>query len=91
MYSKENKLKHLNYIICPSCYGNSIINFNNYKIKLNKCDKGHSLNISFSEFNDLQNIDESKLLCKNCSKNKQEIQNNKFNYCGNCNCNLCPL
>ena len=43
---KEKILKQLNYIICPKCYGISIINFEEYKIKINKCDNDHSLNVS---------------------------------------------
>ena len=90
-FSKEKQLKQLNYIICPKCFGISIINFDEYKIKINKCDNNHSLNISIKEIKDLQNIDESKILCKQCHKNKSETAYYKFNFCGNCNCNFCPL
>ena len=90
-FIKEKKLKHLNYVICPKCNGISIINFDEYKVKINKCEHDHSLNISLKEIKDLLNIDESKILCKKCSKNKSEIAYNKFNYCGNCNCYFCPL
>jgi len=90
-FPEEKKLKKLNYIICPKCYGISIINFNEYKITINRCDKDHSLNISLKEIKDLQTIDESKILCKQCHNNKSETAFNKFKFCGNCNCNLCPL
>jgi hypothetical protein len=89
--SKEKKLKNLNYVICPKCNGISIINFDEYKVKIDKCENDHSLNISFKEIKDLQYIDESKILCKKCSNNKSEIAYTKFNYCGICNCYFCPL
>ncbi len=41
--------------------------------------------------NNFQKIDESKILCYKCNKNKFETINNKFYKCLDCNINLCPL
>ena len=90
---RDNNVKKLsNEIICPICFESSIMNFEEYKIKLNQCDKRHQIsNIFLNEFGDMQMINESKLLCNNCNKSKLEISYNKLYKCCNCLINLCPL
>ena len=64
-------------IICPYCREMCVIEINDYKINLNKCDNKHNINnILLDEFNNTQVIDEIK--CNNCDKNKLEIYNNKI-------------
>ena len=88
----EEKLKDSKYIICPSCKELSLININNYKINIFNCKNKHSFsNLLLSDLNDFQKIDESKIICHKCNKNKSETTNNKFYKCLDCNINLCPL
>ena len=88
----QNKKNQSNDIICPKCRRNCIININNYKINLNKCDFGHETNnIFLSEFNYTQKIDESLIVCNICKKTKKETYNNEFYKCCICKVNLCPI
>jgi len=88
----EEKLKDSKYIICPICKETCLININNYKINLFNCKNKHCFsNLLLSELNDFQKIDESKIKCYKCNRNKSETSNNKFYKCFDCNINLCPL
>ena len=91
----ENDLMNLKKskdIICPVCKEICLIKFNDYKITLYNCKNKHYFtNILFSEFDDFQKIDESKITCGNCNNTKSETHNNQFFKCYNCNYNLCPL
>ena len=54
-----------NNVICPKCKRFILINIDDYKITLNKCDKGHYFpNIFLNKFYSTQNLD-LKLLSKN--------------------------
>ena len=91
--SKLKKLKKSKNIICPKCKEISRIYIKDFKITLN-CKKEHKVeNLLINEFENSQNIDESKIICqnKNCKNNKSQVHQNKFNYCQNCQINLCPL
>ena len=67
---KESTFKKLPNFVCPECGEISVININNYKIKISGCKNGHANNdILFSEFDKNQNIDVSKILCDNCKNN----------------------
>ena len=90
---EEKKIiKKSKQIICPECKENCLINFKDYKLNLNNCDKKHiKENILLKNFNDLQIIDESLILCKNCFKSKEDVTDNLMYYCCNCNINLCLL
>ena len=71
---ENNKIIKLNEIICNKCGENIKILIENYKIKLFGCKNGHEINnISFEEFENIQNINESKIICDKC------IYNNKIN------------
>jgi hypothetical protein len=88
----EEKLKESEGIICPGCKEICFFNIKNYKINLNGCKKNHFFsNIIISDFNDLQKIDESKILCHKCKENKLNTSGNKFYICIDCNTNYCPL
>ena len=88
----QEKIIESKDIICPHCGENCIINFNEYKISLSKCDNMHKIeNIRLNEFQNLQKINESKIICNICNAKKAEVFDNKFFKCFNCNKNLCPL
>ena len=92
--SSDNKnLKKSKYIICPKCNDLTKINIKDYRISLNGCQKDHIINnISLSDFNKLQLIDESKIICDICKNvNKANSYNNIFYICNKCNKYICPL
>ena len=94
VYDIDNneKVKKNKDIICPLCMQNCIIEIKDYKVNLNKCDNKHNINnILLEEYNKTQIIDEIKIKCNICNKNKFEIYNNKIYKCSICNINLCPL
>ena len=89
VYDKKEKSKE---IICPKCYENCRIKWNNYKINLFGCKNGHVINnILLEEFEETQIIDETKILCGNCNKSISKIYNKEFYKCLKCEINLCPL
>ena len=88
----KEELKLSKDIICPECKEICLINFDDYKIILNKCKNGHNIeNILLDEFNNLQKINEAKIKCDQCERNKKELYNNKLFKCCSCNLNICPL
>ena len=80
-------------IICPKCKEPSLIQINNYKIKLYNCKNLHTLNnLLINKYEDTQNIDGTKIICDICKiKNKSNAYNNQMQACLNCNINLCPI
>ena len=92
--SSDNKnLKKSKYIICPKCNDLTKINIKDYRISLSGCQKNHIIdNISLSDFNKLQLIDESKIICDICKNvNKANAYDNIFYICNKCNKYICPL
>ena len=88
----EASLKKSKYIICPTCGENIHISIKKLKVCLYECKNGHKLDdISFKNFEDTQYIDESKIKCDECGKNKSQTYQNKLYTCLNCKSNLCPL
>ena len=87
---KKIKLKE---IICPICQESIFMKINNYQINLNQCKNGHNINnILLKEFDNMQNIDISKIICDVCKiKNKNNTYKNEFYKCNKCKMNLCPL
>ena len=96
----------LKEIICPICQENIFMKINDYQINLSKCKNGHNYNnLLLKEFNNIQNIDISKIICDICKivlllflicdickiKNKSNTFKNSFYKCYNCKINLCPL
>ena len=82
-----------NYVKCPDCNEISMLNIKNYKIVIFNCKNGHKkYNLSLEEFEKVQYIDLSKIICGNCMEvNKQKSNKNIFYKCYDCNINLCPL
>ena len=80
-----------NDIICSKCKEKARINIKDYKININGCKNNHVINdILFDEFENLQMIDISKIICEQCKiNNKNDSYRNKFNYCFNCEKNIC--
>ena len=58
-------------IICPKCGELCLINYDDYKIKLNNCKNKHENIISFNEFESTQNINEDKIICDICKINNK--------------------
>ena len=80
-----------NEIICPKCKENILINIKNYKINLYDCKNGHKIeNIPLNEYENMQKIDISKIICNICYKNNNNINEELF-ICNECNINLCSL
>ena len=78
------------YIVCPECKKNCLININNYKVSLSNCPYGHNTNnLSINEFTNSQYIDESLILCDECKNNKAMVFKNEFFFCS-CGFALCP-
>ena len=82
-----------NEVICPKCGEDILISIKDYKINLYNCKNQHSINdILFNEFENIQKIDLSKIICNNCwVKNKGNSYNNEFFICLSCMKNICPL
>ena len=97
VYNKNTTIKNNNNIkeskdqICPKCGECCRIKIDNYKIRLFHCKNNHDNNISISEYDYTQKIDESRIKCNKCNKTKNESFNNLFYICGICNIKLCPL
>jgi len=80
-----------NEIICPICKENILINIKDYKINLYECKNGHKIdNLSLNEFENIQKIDLSQIICYECYKYKKNI-NEEFYLCNECSISLCPL
>ena len=78
-------------IICPICKENALIDFYNLKIRIYGCSSNHGIyNLSLDKFEEIQKIDLSEIKCE-CGRSKNDIFNNEFYICINCNINLCPL
>jgi len=89
---KENIIKSKE-IMCPKCNENILIKINDYKINLFNCKNNHNIdNILLNEFENIEYIDISKIICDKCKiKNKSNTYNNEFYRCNICKINLCPL
>jgi len=92
-YNIDKKIVTSKEIICPECGENCLLNINDYKITLYECKNRHKLNnILLQEYNNTQNVDQSKIICDNCKDvNKSISYDNKFYLCVSCKQNLCPL
>ena len=87
-----NDKKLTKSIICPECGEDCLINMENYKINLSKCDNGHNKqNILLNEIKDIQKSFEEKINCNDCKKNISQTFNKTFYKCCECKINLCPL
>ena len=88
----DSFLKKSEYIICPECKELILISIKNHKICLSECKNGHKFeDIPFKDFEQTQYIDESKIKCDKCKRNKNEVYQNLLYICLTCKINLCPL
>ena len=80
-------------IICPICIEPIRMKIEDYQIILYECKNDHIINnILLKEYENLQKIDELKIICDICkSNNKANSFENKFYKCNSCKINLCPL
>ena len=90
---KEKILKKSKQVICPECYESSYINIDDYKIDILGCKNNHiRKDLLLEEFENLQKIDESKIVCSICdTNNKSETYENIFYFCLKCKNNICPI
>jgi len=79
-------------IICPKCGDHCLIDFNDYKIRLYECEKGHEINnILLNEFYNTQIINLNNIICNKCNNvNKNMTYNKQFFKCLTCKQNMCP-
>ena len=79
-------------IICPICYESINLNVIDYKISLYDCKNKHMINnIIFNEFENIQKIDLSKIICNICNKSINSITSHNCYKCCSCGINLCSL
>ena len=81
------------YIKCPKCQEDIRIKINDYKIKLYECKNRHNIdNILLEEYENIEKIDISKIICNICNiNNRSNTYNNDFYICNTCQINICPL
>ena len=76
-------------IKCPRCYENAKMNIKDFKMNIYGCKNNHLINdIVFDEFDNLQKIDMSKIICGRCKINKENVKQD-IHYCINCRMNVC--
>ena len=80
-------------IICPKCRDICLLKIKNYKISFYNCKKNEKLDkISLDEYENLQKIDQSEIVCDYCkSSKKSDKNNNKLFICLSCDKNICFL
>ena len=90
-FNKEESSIKFKDIICPKCNEKAKIKIKDYKIKIYGCKNNHIIdNILFDEFENLEKIDVSKVICDGCKiNNKKNSFDNKFYYCLNCKMKIC--
>ena len=90
---KNNNLIKSKYIKCPECKEDIRIKINDYKIKLYECKNKHNIdNILLEEYENIEKIDISKIICNICNiYNKSNTYKNEFYICNTCKINICPL
>lgn len=89
---KPSNLKKSKYIICPKCQEIAFMEIKDFKMSF-FCLNEHKIeDMLFSELENIQYIDESKIICELCkNSNKSTTFNNIFFRCLNCQKNICPL
>ena len=87
---KELKIKD---IICPKCGEICLFKIEDYKITLYECKNNHKYeNILLDEYENIENINLSKIICNICKNaNIKNTFNNEFYKCISCDKNICPL
>jgi len=81
----------LNQIVCPECKKNILINLKYYKLNLYDSKNEHKLeNALLNEYDNIQKLDLSKIICNKCYKNNINIDEELY-ICNECGLNLCSL
>ena len=77
---KSNNIIKSNEVICPECKEITFIQLKDFKINLFGCKNGHKMNnLSLQDYEKLQNVDISEIICQSCRiRNKGIIYNNEF-------------
>jgi len=79
-------------IVCPLCLDNIRMKIDDYKITFYECKNGHYINkILLKEYENMQKIDEFKIICEKCQNNKAKSFQKQFYKCNSCKINLCLL
>ena len=80
-------------IICPKCEEICLLNIKDYKIILYDCKNNHKYdNILLDEYENIENINLSKIICDICKNNNiLKTFNNQFYKCLSYDKNICPL
>ena len=79
-------------IICPKCREICLLKIKNYKISFYNCKKNDKLNnILLDEYEYMQKIDQSEIICDDCKSENKSENNNEFFVCLSCNKNICLL
>ena len=89
----EDEIIKSNEVVCKTCKESARIDINNYTISLYGCKNGHRINnIKFSDFNQTQLINISKINCGICKvKNISNSYNKLFYRCLTCKRNICIM
>ena len=82
----NHNIKETREVLCPKYKENILIKIKDYIISMYNCKNNHKIeNMSIKEFNNLQKIDESKIICEICKiYNKNKTYKNEMNYCLEC-------
>ena len=80
-------------IIYPKCREICLLKIKDYKISFYNCKKNDKLeNILLDEYEYMQKIDQSEIICDDCqSEKKSDENNNEFFICLSCYKNICLL
>jgi len=90
---KNDNIKEAKEIICPECKESILLKIDEYRLSMYNCKNKHKIeNKSIKEFNNIQKIDELKIICDICNiNNKYNTYKNEMNYCLICKKIICPL
>lgn len=91
--NRDENIHKIKEIICPNCKENTFIKFDQYTISLSSCKNGHEIkNLSMIDYDSLQTLDFSKIICQDCNNaNRNNSFNKIFFKCLDCGNALCPL
>ena len=89
--SDLDEKRYLFNIECPECNENCYLEIKDYRLNFNNCEGEHSTKeVLLDKYIESKKLNDSKIICNECNKNKNEIEFNEFYRCYTCNINLCP-
>ena len=90
--NENKKLTKSKDIICPKCGESCLLKIKDYQISFYGCKNNDELNnILLDEYEKIQKLGQSKIICNNCKNYKNNAKNDVFYNCLFCNINLCPI